>query len=107
MNAQVTIIGLAVILMGGCKAESPSKPTVSSADQLTDFARTRLADLYYTTPFNCQDPWLAGDSNVIIALEGWAEDAGLRRGDQIVQIGRRVLSTGVSWDDAIRSLPKD
>jgi hypothetical protein len=104
MKQALVVVAFIAVAVSGC--DSPKRSATTRADQLSKLAQTRLADAYYTAPFNCQDPWLASDSNVILTLESWAEDAGVRRGDRLVRIGDRDLTGDVSWDDAMRLLPK-
>jgi hypothetical protein len=73
---------------------------------LQALAKERLLDPYYTQPFICHDPWLAGESNVIIALERWAQDDGLRAGDRMVVIGDARIGGTIDRQAAMRRLSK-
>src|SRR5579871_66783 len=57
----------------------PPAPPTESKQTESERAQARQALLrpYHANPAACHDGWLAGDDNYIVALEPWAEAAGL------------------------------
>lgn len=111
MRPLVDTLGVVTVLgIVGC-AEPVKQPDTSAKSEkedvrrLVSIAQERLQDPYYTSPFACADPWLAGQKNVIVTLEDWARDKGLKRGDRLVKIGESELEPTLEWDEAMRKLP--
>jgi S1-C subfamily serine protease len=77
----------------------------SDTERIRLQARQRLGERYFTNPSACHDGWFAGSDNYIVALEPWAEVAGLRRGDRLDTIAGQ--STAAGWPDAMPRVRPD
>jgi S1-C subfamily serine protease len=103
----------------GCTTPSsslPSQPRVAQstttrvpderAQRLRDYGRTSLTKRGTSSPYPCDDGWLAGPAGWVVDVTPWAEAAGLRRGDKIVAIGGISTAESGDWGEALARIPK-
>jgi S1-C subfamily serine protease len=88
-------------------AASTNVDAATEADELIRLAQERLESSYLQQPFTCMDGWVSGPSGFLLQLSPWAESAGLKRGDRLLQIGAVRMSGSVDWEAAMRQLPAE
>src|SRR5436190_5994430 len=97
MNTK-SLLSIAVSSLSVLIAAAPALAN-QVTDRLRDQSRQALQGRYYTEPAACHDGWLTESDNYIVALEPWAEAAGLRRGDRLDLIQGHETNNG--WEDAM------
>ena len=102
---KTTVQRLAIVAFCVAMPFAASPKAGQETDQLREGARKTLQEPYFTEPTACHNGWMAGMDNYIVALEPWAEDAGLRRGDRIDVIQGESADGG--WMKAMPRLRPD
>ena len=70
------------------------------------FAARQLATPYYQTPFDCHDGWMSSNAGYVLAVEPWAELAGLARGDRLLAFDGQKVDDSGDWDAAFRRVKR-
>jgi hypothetical protein len=88
-------------------APNPSPDEQARTERVQDWARELLAKPYAGAPFACTDEGWTSADNYVVELAPWAEAAGLRRGDRIIEFGGILLAhydaPGEAWSKVARS----
>lgn len=74
--------------------------------RLRDVGRASLASRGISSPYPCDDGWLAATAGWIVDVTPWAEAVGLKRGDRIVAIGDVSTAEAGDWGEALARVPK-
>jgi len=88
-------------------APNPAPDEQARTERIQDWAREMLARPYTAAPFACTDEGWTSADNYVVELAPWAEAAGLRRGDRIIEFGGILLGNydtpGEAWSKVARS----
>jgi hypothetical protein len=89
----LVVIGLAVCTACAPAAKAPSSPQVRT--EVEALARDTLSKLDRSMPEppRCSPGWAESSAGYVVAAAEWAMQAGLRPGDQIVEIGGAKVTT--------------
>ena len=101
---------LLVIGMAACTACAPAVKTPSTPQgraEVEALAREALANLDRATPEPpaCSRGWAESASGYVVAVGEWAEQAGLRPGDRIVEVGGAPVTTAEERARAYARVP--
>lgn len=91
--SRLVLLGLALCAACAPAAKAPSTPQTRA--EVAVLARDALAtlDRNMPEPPRCSLGWAESAAGYVVAVGDWAEQAGLRPGDQIVEIGGATIAT--------------
>ena len=107
MRPPVYTACLVAIASGFLLASSVGGGPSTASSQVRWYKReTAASGSVFPDPSECHDGWSAGSGSFVVAVEPWADLAGLRRGDRILGFNASKVADAADWVAAFRSVKK-